>query len=286
MTLLVPGMPEWGFYLNSSDIRPAAAVGITITPAQNSFGGAWAEYVDGALVTADVYAIRINFNSNARTGANGNTLVEIGIDPAAGTSYTVLIPYLSATHAAPYNVGTRGIEYYFPIFIPAGSSIAARASIDNATVGSFRSFIQLYGKPRHPDHVRVGRHCDAIGEVTATSEGTVVAAGGAAEGTWTSVGTLARDAWWFQLGICSSDISLTAGYCDWDIAIGDATDKRVLPDKICTSLVSGTAEQFSYANREQGCYLDAKAGQTVYVRGRHSGTPDSDVTCIVYAVGG
>jgi hypothetical protein len=285
MSLLVPGIDEFGSVLNSHDVRPAANIGITITPAQNS-KGSYAEYIDGALVTFDVYGIEINFNTNSRSAAIGNTLVDIGIDPAAGTTYQVVIPNLSATHACPLNVGQSGFWYYFPLFVPAGSSIAARASIDNATVGTLRSLIRLFGEPRYPEAVRVGRRCEAVGAVTATSEGTVVVAGGASEGTWTSVGTLARDAWWFQLGVCASDTSLSAGTCFWDMAVGDATNKRIISQPICRTMVTGTGEEFSMLNQMYGCCLDAKAGQTVYVRGQHSGTPDTDVTCIAYAVGG
>jgi hypothetical protein len=284
VSLLIPGHPEWGFFLNSTNVRPAAAVGITITPVEDAKGN-YSEYVDGALVTSDVWAIAINFNSNARSGEIGNTLVDIGIDTTAGTSYTAIINNLSACHAAPYNVGLQGIWYYFPLFIPAGSSIAARASVDSTNLLAFRSFIQLYGKPRHPEAHRVGRRVETIGAVTATSEGTVVVAGGAAEGTYTSVGTLARDAWFFQMGICSSDTSLTANICDWDMAIGDATNKRTVCEPICRMSTVGTAEQFSFIN-DQNAFCEAKAGQNVYIRGQNGGTPDTDVTCIAYAVGG
>lgn len=287
MTLHVPGMEEWGTIIRSHDVRPAANVGVVVTPAQNTkVGAAWAEYLDGALVTQDIYGIEINFNSNSRSGGVGNTIVDIGIDESAGTTYQVVIANLLATHASPYNVNAQGYWYYFPLFIPAGSSIAARASVDNATVGSFSSFITLYGKPRYPENIRFGRRVESIGVVTATSEGTVVVAGGASEGTWTSVGTLARDAWWFQLGVGTSDSSLLAGNYDWDVAIGDASNKRILPQPQGRSLVTGTLEQLSLLNNYHGCCCDALAGQTVYVRGQHSGTPDTDVTCAVYALGG
>lgn len=282
---MVPGTREWLFFLESNPGRPAAARGITITPAQNS-KGSWAEYVDGALVTSDCFGIEINFNSNSRSGAIGNTLVDIGIDPAAGTAYSVVIPDLSACHASPLNVASGGIWYYFPLFIPAGSSIAARASIDNATVGTLRSFIRLFGKPRHPEFVRCGRYVEAIGVVAATSEGTVVVPGGASEGTWTSLGTLSRDAWWYQLGVFSSDASLTAGTCEYDLSIGDATNKHVLPEPIVAASVTGTGEQFSFTNDYAGPMVAGVAGQTVYARGQHSGTPDTDITCIAYALGG
>jgi hypothetical protein len=288
MSLFVPGINEFGWMLGSHETtRPAANMGITITPAQNAKSGAYAEYLDGALVLFDVYGIKINFNTNARSAAVGNTLVDIGVDITAGTSYTVLIPDLLACSSSPMTVGMSGTWYYFPVFIPAGTSIAARASVDNATVGTLRSMIWLYGKPRYPEQIRVGRRVEAIGEVTATSEGTVVVAGGAAEGTYTSMGTLTRDAWWYQIGVGSSDSSLSAGICDWDLAVGDATNKR-LPScqPCCRTMVTGTGEEMSQVNNMENFSIDGKAGQTVYIRGQHSGTPDTDVTCIAYAVGG
>lgn len=286
--LLVPSIPVYDFfYSNVTATRPAAAMGITITPAQNS-KGSWSEYVDGALVTQDIYGIAINFNSNAVSTANRNTLVDIGIDPAAGTSYTVIINNLLATSAAPIGTAYGGVWYYFPLFIPAGSSIAARASVDNVTVGSFRSFIQLYGKPRYPAATRVGKYVLTIGAVTGTSEGTVVTCGTTSEGSWTSIGSLSRDAWWYQLGIGTSDASLAAGILNWDLSVGDATNKAIVGgEPFATSVVVGTTEQFSVRNEQfAGGSEKGVNGQNVYVRGQHSGTADSDMTVIVYAVGG
>lgn len=285
MSLFIPPVPSWGFNYNSDDVRPAAAMGTTVTPGNNSMGS-WAEIVDGALITSDVFGIEVNFNSNAVSAAARNTLCDIGVDPTAGTSYSTIIPYLLATSAAPRNVGQGGIWYFFPLFIPAGSSIACRASVDNATVGTLRVAIRLYGRPRFPDAVRVGRRVEAVGTVTGTSEGTVVAAGGASEGSWTSLGTISRGAWFFQLGVGSSDASLTAGTCDWDLAAGDATNKRIIGQPLATSMVTGTAEQFSLQNRYVDGYMRVDAGETIYARGRHSGTPDTDVTVIAYALGG
>lgn len=289
MSLLVPGFNEFGWVFSShSGTRPAANMGITITPAQNSKAGSYSEYVDGALVINDVYGIKINFNTNDRSNAVGNTLVDIGVDVTAGTSYTVLIPDLLATHAAPYNIGGGGFWYYFPIFIPAGTSIAARASVDNATVGSLRSQIYLYGKPRYPEQVRCGRYVEALGEVTATSEGTVVTAGQAAEGTYTSMGTLTRDSWWYQMGFGSSDSSLTSGNIyDWDVAVGDASNKRLVStEPLGRTIITGAAEQVTHINSMENASMLGKAGQTVYIRGQCSGTPDTDTTCVVYALGG
>jgi hypothetical protein len=287
MTLAVPGFQEFGWVLSShASTRPAANMGITITPAQNS-KGSYSEYIDGALVLFDVYGIKINFNTNDRSNAVGNTLVDIGVDVTAGTSYTVLIPDLLATHASPLSIG-HGVNYYFPLFIPAGTSIAARASIDNATVGTLRSMIYLYGKPRYPAQVRVGRRVEAIGEVTATSEGTVCVPGTAADGTYTSMGTLTRDAWWFQMGFGTSDASLASGgIYDWDLAIGDASNKRLAStEPIARTIIHTSAEQVSHINSMENASMFGAAGKTVYIRGQGSGVADTDITTIAYALGG
>lgn len=283
--LFVPEFPAWKFNYASDDVRPAAAMGTTVTPAQNS-KGSWAEIVDGALITEDIWGIEINFNSGAVSAAARNIIADIGIDPSAGTSYVSIINNLLATSCAPRNVGQGGFWYYFPLHIPAGSSIACRGSVDNATVGTFRVAIKVAGQPRYPGATKVGKRVETIGAVTGTSEGTVVSAGGASEGSWTSLGTLARDAYYFQMGIGSSDASLTAGSCDWDLAVGDATNKRIVAEPLMRSIVTGTGEQLSMQNRYHDGFCRAFAGETVYARGRHSGTPDSDVTICAYALGG
>jgi hypothetical protein len=136
--------------------------------------------------------------------------------------------------------------------------------------------------------VRVGRRVEAIGEVTATSEGTVCVAGTAAEGTYTSMGTLTRDAWWFQCGFGSSDTSLTSGSIyDWDVAVGDATNKRLVStEPLGRTIITGAAEQVTHINSMENASMFGATGQTVYIRGQCSAAVDTDTTCIVYALGG
>ena len=55
-----------------------------------------------------------------------SSLVDIGIDPAGGTSYTELINNVLAGHAQESVNHVGGRETVFPVYIPAGSTVAAR----------------------------------------------------------------------------------------------------------------------------------------------------------------
>ncbi|MGH7949134.1 MAG: hypothetical protein ACREQF_07925, partial [Candidatus Binataceae bacterium] len=117
--------------------RPAANMGATVTPAQNS-KGSYAQVF--TALAFDAYFIAIQINSNNAAAAARDTIIDIGVDPAGGTSYTVLIPDLlgscASNLAAISATAGCGIWYYFPLWIKAGSTIGARASVNNATVGT------------------------------------------------------------------------------------------------------------------------------------------------------
>lgn len=275
--LFTPPTNEFLWQLQTANVRPAAAMGTAVTPAQNS-KGSYAELIDGALVTEDVWFIVININSGATSAATRNILIDIGIDPTAGTSYSVIIPDLLGTSAAPYNVNGGGIWYQFPLHIPAGASIAARASVNNATVGTVRVQAFLYGKPKHPELCKKGHVVEALGVVAATSQGTAVTSGTTSEGSWTSLGSPARDAWWFQLGMGMDDTTMAANVYHAELGAG-ATQRVIVKD---VPIIGTTAEQL--------CMLphfgvaEVPESETIYGRLQCSGTVDTTLSMIAYAL--
>jgi hypothetical protein len=191
--LRVPKVPSFGWHLSTATGQPAAAFGTSVTPGNNTYG-TYAELIDGALVTDDVWAVRIQVNSNTVSGAARDTLLTIGIDPTAGTSYTDHISHLLVSDANTYTSDHGGVWYDFPFRIPAGSSIAAKASVNNATVGTLRCWMQLYGRPESSEVSPLGTKFRTFGEVTASSRGTLVTPGTTSEGAWTQLGSALTDA--------------------------------------------------------------------------------------------
>lgn len=263
--------------------RPAAAFGTSVTPGNNT-KGSWVSLLAGTSVTQDVFGLLINVNSGNKSAAAKDMLVDIGVDPSGGTSYTVLAPDLITSCAAPYNIGNGGVWYYFPIWIRAGSRIGARASVNNATVGTVRVNVTCFGQPRNRQLIKVGTRIEAIGVTGASSSGTAVTSGTTTEGSWTSLGTLTNPAWWFQVGMGVNDTTMAALAYHLDVAIGDASNKDIVIEN--SLITTTTGEQLNNMPNVADVGKYAPAGTNVYGRMQCSGTPDSNLSMVAYALGG
>jgi hypothetical protein len=264
--------------------RPSVTWGTQLTPTQNAYPA----YVEILSDTAyDCFGIEIFLHSAAYTGEARDIIVTIGIDHAGGTTYTDCeINHLIATNCGTPLYG--GVRYFFPLFIPAGSAIAAKASVSHATARNIYVGVKLYGRPTHPELVRAGSYVDTFGAVTAASDGTTITSGTTNDGSWTEVtaGDTTRPYWFWQVGWGANDLSLTAVMYSMDVAFGTAgAEEVVLTDVLHIS--SGTAEQMVQCLANiLACVGEVPAGQRIYVRFQCHSTADSNLSTIVYAMGG
>lgn len=285
--LYAPGVPGMYQLILGSHLttRPTGSGGygstVTASATPNTYGS-YVELIDGALVTDDVWAIRINCNNanvanNARQG-----LLTVGYDPTAGTSYTDYLTDIIVDRPAAYAEG--GVAFWFPAFFPAGSSIAVKFA--NTTGSQTCSVaIWLFCKPRHPEMTKTAHLWRTFGVVTATSEGTVLTPGTASEGAWAEMGTVADDNLWFwNLGYTSSDSAYGTTSEHVDLAIGDATTKNLVI--VDDAWFKSSSEYVKSRSNPMGGYWSAKNGDKVYIRSQSSGTVDTDTTAAAYAMGG
>lgn len=269
---------EWS--TNNNTGRPATTLGSSITPAQNS-KGSWTEIL--ADLAEEVWAVTVVIHSTTVAAQIKDVLVDIGIDPAGGTSYTTLIPNLLAGGANSFTQGTPGAAYFFPLHIPKGAAVAARGSVNNATVGTIRVYIQVHGKPTHPELFKKGFSVEAFGITAASSRGTAITAGTTSEGAWTELtaGTLSKDYFWAQVGRGIHDTTAQNGVVGIDVAAGDASTKRVILDQVLSA--ESTNE---YASKWQTPWqgpVRVPSGSRIYGRAQCSGANDTD-SLAVYLV--
>lgn len=282
MPLLVPSGPEYLWSAQSSTAQPAANYGTAIVPGNNTYG-TYTQVMSSATLSEDCWWIRINVNSNNVAAALRDTLLTIGVDPAGGSSYVDTLKHLLVSDAQNYNLGGGGVWYDFPFFIAAGSSIAAKASVNNATVGTLRVFIQVWGRPKYPEITRVGRIFRTFGEVTASSRGTVITPGTTNEGGWTQLGSAtAERLWYWEMGYGCGDATMNAKLTHADIGVGDASNKRVII--LDTHIVTTNAE--TIVKLPNGMFADVAEGDLVYGRSQGSAAADTDENMIAYGVGG
>lgn len=272
---------SWNFNLsNITAVRPAAGWGTVITPGTAGTKGAWAQVFTGAQVEREIFGILVFINNNSSSATTRNALVDIGIDPAGGTAYSVVIPDLIGGHAAPTTVG--GIYYYFPLYIPAGSSVAVRAVGTVAT--TFNVALRVYGAPRRPDSVVCGTKVSAFGATLASATGTTVTAGTTADGAWTQLGTATtHPTFWWQCGMTCVDTTMSANAHTMDISVGDASNKDIVLENALA--VFTAAEQSLMLPAVIQAYDRTPAGVLVYGRVQCSGTADTALSMMAYGLG-
>ena len=288
MALFVPQGNDFQWsYSNVSATRPnIAGWGFAHTPSTTaSTFSTYATLVSAANVTQDVYAIYLCFNFGASSATIRNTLVNIGVDTAGGTNFDTRIPQLMCGHASPLGVGAGGIWYYFPLFIPAGSSIGIQAGSTVAT--AFATAVWLYGKPRRPEAIRAGSYVTAFGTNTGTTwRGTNVTQGTTADGTLTQIGVATtKSHWWWQAGYSVVDGTMSAAAIAMDVAAGSSTtlNKILIENQIWNTTA---AEQISSFPQFPGSYNNVSVGENIYARLQSSAASDTSPNVAVYGLGG
>ena len=240
-----------------------------------------------SALAEDCYGLSITFAGGNTTTAIRRQMTDILIDPAGGTSWSVLIANLYANSPCLGVTGAFGYNYYFPIYLKAGTSIGAAHQDLVGTTQALRVGIRAYGKPSRPDLIRCGTKVATIGATTATTTGVAVTPGTNAMGSYSAtLGNTPYDVWWWQLGIGSADTTMTANGYFFDVAV-NATNKLLCMQNV-PYIVVGTIEQASMGAIGGALPIrHVQSGEAVFVRGVGTGgAPDTTMTAIVYAVGG
>lgn len=262
---------------------PDTTPGVSVVPGASNAEGAWTQMASGANIAQDVYGFLICVTSGFTSASQKDHLLDIGVDPAGGTNYTAIINNIVCGQSAAIG---NGKQFFFPMFIKAGSSVAARVQGSNATAGTVRIAMVFYGQPSNPEQILVGQYSETIGAITG-SAGVAFTPGTGAEGSWASLGTTTRPLWWFQLGVQVSNGTITAHYVQVDLAYGDGTNMVMIIEDLFL-FYGGTTEdqrQASYQPFIEG-FCDIPAGATLYVRGWSDAAPPSGYNAVAVGIGG
>ena len=273
---------SWGMRIsNTSATRISSSWGTGVTPGVAPSFGSWATLISGSSVPSDIYEVGIMVHAGSTSATTRNVLMDIGIDPGGGTSFTTIIPYLLCGHAGQHNSGAP-IFYRFPLYIPAGASIGARAMGTAAT--AFYVSLTALGKPSNPDAICCGTKVVSFGETTASATGTTVTAGTTSEGAWTQLGSaLTVPLWWWQTGLTATDTTMTAQGYTLDLGIGDSSNKQIA---LLDVFVSFTASESIFnACAVQNGALQAAVGGLVYGRVQCAGAADSELSMMAWGLG-
>lgn len=283
--LLPRGLSSYAFTYDNWGTNPANTIGTSVIPGASNSEGSWTGIASSANIAEDCYWIYFQVHSGQTSAQAKNHLLDIGVDPAGGTSYVAIISDLQVgTSPTLAQAGNR--EFVFPFFIKSGSSVAVRIKGSNATAGTVRVPARFYGKPSNPGAIPVGTFSETLGTVT-NSSGQSFTPGNASDGSWADLGTTAKNLWWFQLGYGIDNTIITAEYTYIEVAWGDASNKIPMFKVMhggTTNETAGLAAQTSLL--ACAAYNPVPAGSHIYIRGRTNNAPDTGYHATVIGIGG
>ena len=284
MPLWTPGSRR-SYVVDNWGGNPSATPGVSVTPGASDAEGAFVASGLGTLANETQW-LHVRVSDGFTSTAAKRHVMDIGVDPAGGTSYTNIISDI-VCGAASNITGANGSghQFLFPFRIPASATVGIRIQGSNATAGTVRVGLRASGRPDMPWLMPVGQYSETLG-VTG-SNGTAFTPGNAADGTWASLGTTTRECWWWQLGYQIDNGTITAEYTYIELAYGDASNKVTILRRLHGG---GTNESIGSVLNENlisaAAYCRVPVGASLFVRGRCVNAPDTGYQAAAIGIGG
>ena len=272
----------WHF---SNYTTPSSTPGTSVTPGASNAEGSWTQVASSANMAYDSCLMYIAIGGGAFSGVAKNHLLDIGVDPAGGTSYTAVISNIVCGQSQEVKTGFD--EFVFPLFIKSGSAVAVRVQGSHATAGTVRVVADFFGRPTNPEMVPCGSYSETIGSITNSNGQSITPANGA-EGSWTSLGTTAKDLWHWQIGVQVDNSTITAQYTSVDLAYGDASNKEIILEDVPVHFY-GTAEIKASPLRGRSLVRASRyvpGGSTIYARAGSFNFPATGYNMVAIGIGG
>jgi len=254
---------------------------VSVTPGASGAEGSWTQIAASGDISQECFGVALALASGFTSGQVKNHVVDIGVDPAGGTSYTAVVTDFVAGSSASGSDKTL----WAPIRIPSGSSVAVRIAGSNATAGTVNVRAEFYGSPDVPALARAASFSETLG-VSGTA-GTAFTPGNGSFGSWTSLGTTSRNLWAVQLGEQAADSTKGAEITICQLAVGDVTNKLLISEYVVehTSLEE-EPRRLDWQLTPPELLSPLPAGAELWVRGQCNNSPDSPYQAAVVGFGG
>lgn len=246
---------------------PASTNGTSLTVGATAHTkGGWAELTAATEFTAGW----IQIEAGGQTFGTANEwFIDIGVG-ALGAEQ-VVIPNLAFVGNSAGESGS----WYFPLCIPAGSRISARAQNTVGTSTSCRIAIHLISSSAVSSPIG-GGIVSTYGADVGASTGTNIDPGASAntDSAWVEMAAATDRAHnWLGIGLRPGDLSISAARWLLDIALGGAgAEQEILSDVFVTASAAVDRPGFSYI----GLPLSIPAGSRLSARVRSSTITDGD----------
>jgi hypothetical protein len=296
MSLIVPKVNRFAFTYDNWGANPGNVPGTSFAPGASNVYGNWTRlHTNSSDISTEIWMAEFSLLGGSTSGQDKSQLLDIGVDPAGGTSYVSIFGDTAAAGAAATKamvfghsptVGNSGPSsiVMLPLRIPSGSTVAARVQGSNATAGTVYVCMRLFGKPSLPEMFPRGHVAEIIGAIT-NSGGVSFTPGNAADGDWTSLGTTVRALFWFQLCVQLSLDTQNARYYWFELAYGDGTNYVTILKESRWTGGSESQQRGAAGSELFQSYCHVPAGATLYVRGRCNAAPDAGWNSVAVGVG-
>jgi hypothetical protein len=276
----IGGANRWGWQY-SLTTAPTVTPGVSVTPGNGS-KGSYVQLASGANLSQDVYLLWLMIGIGSTSNTARPVRIDIGLDPAGGTTYTVKLADILCGQSATYATGL-GYRYLFPLYIEAGTSVGVCGQATET--GTFRVWGKFFGRPSEPDRIRAGQWAETVGTPSGAAGVSLTSGSSGSEGSWVSLGTTVRRCWHWQLSAQINNGTITALAYFVDLAWGDATNKTMIQENVML-FAPGTAETLGYWCADVPGFADVPAGATLYARATCSGTAVTGLTALAHGIGG
>ena len=279
MGLIIPRGPSWAYCSHNFPATPAvAAPGVACTPGVSNADGSAVDLFGGTPLSHDVEYLQLAFNYTGNASANNDILASILIDPAGGSSWATLIPYLicGASTVTLTSGSTLGgvfsCVYEFPLWIPAGATLGVQARTANGSAQTLYTSVIAQGGNENPGTWWCGQRVTGIGINAAASTGQAHTAGNSsAFSSWTNLGSgLVADCGALQWGVNGEGDAFYSGNLSYQFEFG------VAGNRIGSPILKGISSSEVGSNSSTGLISKRlKAATQLQVRGTCSGTAQS-----------
>ena len=262
-------------------VEPATTTGVNFTAGANNADGAAVEVL--SALSHDVHFLVIAISGVFVTTADGKCLLDVLVDPAGGSAWASTIDDLVCGYNPAASTNTpQSVIYYFPIWIPSGSSIGVRArTAHTADITVGRTVMWAYGEPSRPDMWWCGSRVETLGVTAASSAGTTVTPGAdGVFGDWTDIGSVTTGRYGaIQFGVNGSDATSANAAYHWQVGYGS----NRLPGS--PTLWSGMVTTENGArNGHQPIWCDIAEGTQMQIRGTSSLASPENLDLAIYGV--
>lgn len=238
--------------------------------------GSWVELISAANNVHDTHLLFVWCYDTEVSNTDTGMSFDIGIGAAA--SEIVLIPDILAGFAGV----SSGRGNMFPVYIPAGTRIAARnqAVIVSDTV---RVLAHLLGESSWGDPDRIRGKWETYGFTAATTRGVTMTSGAAnVKGAYAQiVASTTRDHRYLIPSVQAADSSVTAARWFIDIAVGAAASEVIIfPDMF----VNASGSEIISGATAMPLLRPIPSGSRIAARIQSSGATDNNSNIVIHAI--